>query len=89
MGIAVARAHRSYPDRSGYISKVENGYRIPVVVAVRAWDEALEAGGRLVALLKMVPPEGFEPGCGSWSRSEPSLMSLPSRRLFRRSSTVG
>lgn len=39
------------PTDPTYISKVENGHRIPALVTVRAWDEALEAGGRLVALL--------------------------------------
>ncbi|MGH3439683.1 MAG: helix-turn-helix domain-containing protein, partial [Sciscionella sp.] len=39
------------PTDPTYISKVENGHRIPALGIVRAWDEALEAGGRLAALL--------------------------------------
>ncbi|WP_067461681.1 helix-turn-helix domain-containing protein [Actinomadura macra] len=40
----------------GYISRVVNGYRRPSAEVVRALDDALDAGGRLIALAPEAPP---------------------------------
>lgn len=50
-GLSQAQLAAMIPTDTTYVSKVERGHRVPASESARAWDAALGAEGRLLALL--------------------------------------
>lgn len=61
-GMSLADLSRVAHYSRGYLSKVENGQKPPTAEVARGCDEALDAGGELIAL---APPSAGGPGRGT------------------------